>query len=151
MRWIFLCLMPLLLIGCGEAEIVKNQSPQALDLPPITPLLARADPLRGQALARQHCSSCHSFQANGHRSTGPGLWAIMGQEIGTRPGYFYSRRLRATAGTWDNESLNQYLYAPHHYLPGTNMQFTGLSHAQDRADLILWLHGLQAEAESVPP
>jgi len=110
---------------------------------PIEPLLANADPKRGEQLAKV-CVVCHTFNKGGPNKIGPNLWDVTEEEIAAVSNYQFSAALQADKGTkWDPERLNQWLYSPQSFAKGTKMTFAGFPKAQDRADVIAYLDTLK--------
>jgi cytochrome c len=71
---------------------------------------------------------------------GPNLYAVLGRDIGSRNGFAYSTALSEKTGEWDFAKLDRWLARPKLFAPGTKMPFAGLSNAQERADLIVYLN-----------
>ena len=53
-----------------------KQAPAAL--PPIAPLLAKADVAAGEAYAKKACGGCHTFYEGGKALVGPKLYDVVG-------------------------------------------------------------------------
>lgn len=113
-------------------------------LAPIGPLLAKADPKRGQGLTKV-CQVCHTFDKGGPNKIGPNLWGVAGGPIAEgHADYAFSDALQKDKGQkWDPEKLNEWLDSPQHFAPGTKMTFAGFPKAQDRADVIAYLQSLK--------
>ena len=105
---------------------------------PITPLLASADVAAGEK-AFKRCATCHSFEKGGPNKVGPNLYNVVGNQVGTVPGFAYSNALKAKGGQWGYDQLNAFLAKPKEWVPGTKMNFAGIKKAQDRANLIAFL------------
>ena len=115
----------------------------AAALEPIGPLLAKADPKRGEQLAKV-CQTCHTFNKGGPNKIGPNLWDVTEEQIASVPGYQFSAALeKDKSEKWDQEKLNQWLYNPQSFAKGTKMTFAGFPKAQDRADVIAYLDTLK--------
>src|SRR5690349_3438503 len=58
--------------------VPESQAPAAaakpVELPPIAPLLAKADVAQGESLAKKLCSQCHTFNEGGKAGVGPNLY-----------------------------------------------------------------------------
>lgn len=109
---------------------------------PIAPFMLHADMEHGGQLVRRICAQCHSLAAQGE-SAGPALAEVAGRPVASLPGYAYSSALHQHAEqTWDDQRLSDWLMSPARYAAGTRMSFAGLADAQDRADVISFLHTL---------
>ncbi len=130
--------------GAEQGAAAPAVQPAAAKLEPIAPLLAKADPKRGQQLTKV-CSVCHTFNKGEPNKIGPNLFGVAGGPIAEdRGGYAFSSALSADKGQkWDPEKLNAWLDDPQHFAPGTKMTFVGFPKAQDRADVIAYLQSLK--------
>jgi cytochrome c len=129
--------------GTAPPEQAAAQ-PAAPKLPPIEPLLAKADPKKGQQLTTP-CQVCHTFDKGGANKIGPNLWNVVGQPVGEdRGGFSFSDALEKHKGEkWTPEELNDWLDNPQHFAPGTKMTFAGYPQGQNRADVIKYLESLK--------
>ena len=119
----------------------------------IAGLLAHASAAKGEALAGEQCSACHSFDAGGASMVGPNLHGVAGGEIAAASGYDYSDALKHVGGRWTPERLSDWLTKPRAFAPGTRMGFAGIASAPARADVIAYLLSLaspKAEAATTP-
>jgi cytochrome c len=128
---------------------IESTSPDAgattekKELPPITPLLAKASVEKGAALAKKVCAQCHVFAKGAPPiPTGPDLWGVVGRARGST-GFAYSKAMKDLGGEWDAESINKFVHKPKDFLNGTKMSFPGLKKDEDRADLIAYLQTLR--------
>ncbi len=119
-------------------------------LPPLDPLLAKADPERGQAFTKKICVACHNFKEGGPNMVGPNLYGVVGRPRASVASYTYSSALKGKPGTWTYAELNQWLYKPSAYAPGTKMAYAGIGNDQTRADVIDYLHTLSATPLPLP-
>lgn len=118
--------------------------------PPFEALLAAADPAKGEAVFKK-CTSCHTITPGGANGIGPNLHGIMGQAIGKHAaGFAYSADLAGKGGNWDFASMSEWLSSPKKFAAGTKMSFAGLSSAEDRANLIVYLNA-QGSNLPLPP
>jgi cytochrome c len=131
----------------GVADTAKPTAPAAEAIPPVTPLLAKADVDHGAQIARQ-CQACHNFAKGGPNMVGPNLWGVVGGPHDHKADYSYSEALQKFPGNWDYESINKFITKPQAYVPGTKMGFAGLKKPEDRADVIAWL---RQQADSPVP
>jgi cytochrome c len=127
------------------AEDGKPAAPEG----PIAKLLASADVKRGEAAAKK-CIACHTFQKGGPNLVGPNLWGIVNRAKASVANFNYSQAMRAKGGNWSFEELNDYLLNPKKMVPGTNMNFPGITRASERADVILYLNSLSDNPAPLP-
>ena len=119
-------------------EITSSSVAQDVDIDPISQLLVSASLNDGEKIAKK-CVSCHNFQKGEPDKIGPNLFEIIGNSIGSKTGYAYSKAMASFGGKWGYEEINKFLYKPKQYMEGTKMNFAGLKKVEDRANLILWL------------
>ena len=122
-----------------EGVVEEGKSGSEAPEVPIATLLASADAARGEASFRK-CAACHTINQGGANGVGPNLWGVMGAPLGHNGAFAYSDALKGLGGNWDFERMAQWLHRPGRFAPGTKMTFAGLSDAQERADLILYLN-----------
>jgi cytochrome c len=129
--------------GAEQVAAAPAEQAAAAGPEPIEPLLAKADPKRGEQLVKV-CVTCHTFNKGEPNKIGPNLWDVTEEEIAAVPNYQFSAALQADKGQkWDPEKLNRWLYNPQSFAKGTKMTFVGLPKAQDRADVIAFLDTLK--------
>lgn len=135
---------PVFIVAGAPASSAPAEQAAAPKLEPIAPLLAKADPKKGEALTKV-CQTCHTFNKGEPNKIGPNLFDVVGEAIAEdRNGYAFSSALEADKGQkWDPEKLNAWLDDPQHFAPGTKMTFAGFPKAQDRADVIAYLQSLK--------
>ena len=114
--------------------------------PSLESLLASADVAAGEKVFGK-CAACHTINQGGASGIGPNLWATMGKPHGHVAGFAYSDALKSVAGNWDWASMDAWLTSPRKYASGTKMTFAGLSKAEDRANLIVYLN---AQGSNLP-
>ncbi|MCZ4353109.1 cytochrome c family protein [Roseovarius aestuarii] len=125
------------MIDTGSDE---GASAEAEAGPSLEELLASADIGKGERVFNK-CKACHKLE-KGENSTGPYLYGVVGRPVDTADGYGYSGALEKVVDVWTPEHLNGFLTKPGSYAPGTTMGFTGLSKAEDRANLIAFLDSI---------
>ena len=130
--------------GTEQAAVAPAEQGAAAGPEPIEPLLAKADPKKGEQLAKV-CTQCHTFDKGQPNKIGPNLWDVVGQPMGEdRGGYQFSSAMEAHKGDkWDTDELNKWLWRPQSLIKGTKMTFAGMPKAQDRADVIAYLDTLK--------
>jgi cytochrome c len=117
----------------GKAVVKKEEKPADL-----ASMMASADVDRGAKIFKK-CASCHSAEKGGGNKVGPNLFGIVGKARASTSGFSYSDAMKAKGGSWDKESINQFITKPKDFISGTKMAFPGLKKPQDRADVILFL------------
>ena len=140
---------PALKIDVQEAAAPAGAAAPA-QLPPIGPLLAKADVAAGEKYAKTVCASCHTFNQGGKPGVGPNLYGVVGGPHAHEQGFSYSEALKSKQGPWTFEALNEWLDKPSKYAPGTRMTFAGISKDQTRADVIAWLRTLSPNPVPLP-
>ena len=122
----------LLLAGCGgsksDAPIENSPEPIA---PPKT-AAAEMTPVQRGAKIYARCRACHTLDQDGKHKVGPNLWDVYGSVAGSKEGFAYSKAMRASGVTWDDETMDGYLKRPSAYMPGNKMTFIGLKKQEDR-------------------
>ncbi|MFC7536469.1 c-type cytochrome [Sphingomonas sp. GCM10030256] len=136
------------------AEVFRGERPEKMGYPiegveaegeggeaeqPIEFYLASADPAKGADVFKK-CQACHTVEQGQPNGLGPNLYATMGKPHGHVPGFAYSPALKGVPGSWDWNSMSEWLANPKKYAPGTKMTFAGLSNPQDRANVIAFLN-----------
>lgn len=116
---------------------------------PIEQLLAKADVARGENSAKK-CLACHTFDKGGRSLVGPNMWGIIGRPKASVPGFNYSAALKGKGGNWTIDDINQFIINPKGMVPGTNMTFTGVPRASERADIIAYLNSRSDNPAPLP-
>ena len=97
---------------------------------------------RCDAIQQRLCQSCHPSTAGEPHGVGPNLWGLAQRDIASAQGFDYSQSLKALAGRWDATRLDAFLSNPQAFAPGNHMTYAGVTDAEVRAELIVWLAGL---------
>lgn len=131
-------------IAVAEKPQANGEEAQKEAEVPFDTLLASADPVKGESIAKK-CVSCHSFDKGGPNKIGPNLWGVVGHKVASHEGFAYSEAIKNFKGSpnWDVASLNSFITKPGEYIKGTKMTFAGLNKAEDRAALIRYLQTLK--------
>jgi cytochrome c len=129
--------------GGEQAATAPAEQSAAAGPEPIEPLLAKADPKKGEQLTKV-CNQCHTFNKGGPNKIGPNLWGVTEENMGTVANYQFSTAMEAHKNEkWDADKLNQWLWKPQSLIKGTKMTFAGMPKAEDRADVIAYLDTLK--------
>jgi cytochrome c len=118
---------------------------------PIAPLLASADPKVGDQFAHRVCVACHTFDKGGKNGVGPNLYGVVGGPHDHEASFSYSPAMEKYKGQpWTFDALNEWLYKPNAYAPGTRMSFAGITNDKQRADVIAYLRSLSDNPVPLP-
>jgi cytochrome c len=135
----------------GAPSGATTAAPKPEELPPIAPLLAKADIQTGDKFVHTVCTACHSFNEGGKPIIGPNLYNVVGGPHDHEAGFNYSPALEKFKGQpWTFDALNHWLDDPAVYAPGTRMTFAGIPSAQQRADVIAYLRTLSPHPVPLP-
>jgi cytochrome c len=118
--------------------------------PQIAPLLASANPAKGEADMQKLCSTCHEWTKGAQAKVGPPLYGVVGRERASVPGFDYSSALKSKKGKWTYQTLSEWLTKPADFAPGTRMAFAGIGNEQERADIIAYLRTQADNPEPLP-
>lgn len=124
----------------AAVETKPGAGPAAPVVPPLEP---GGDAAAGQVAFGKKCSTCHTTEKGGPNKVGPNLFGIVGNKRAHLEGFAYSTGLQSKGGTWDDASLNEFLYKPAAYIKGTKMAFAGITNNKERADVIAFLNSLK--------
>ncbi len=115
----------------------------------IASYFAKATVEKGEALSKA-CQACHSLGKGESNKIGPNLYGVVDGPHAHRKDYSYSNAMASFKGTWDVQSISQFITKPKDYVPGTKMAFAGMKKPEDRASLILYLHSLSDSPKPLP-
>jgi cytochrome c len=119
---------------------------------PIAGLLATADVKTGDQFAHRVCVACHTFDKGGKNGVGPNLYGVVGGPHDHEPGFSYSAAMEKFKGQpWTFDALNEWLFKPSAYAPGTRMSYAGITNDKQRADVIAYLRSLSDNPVALPP
>ncbi len=142
---------PALNIAAAPAESTGGGAKPAGPAP-IAPLLASADVKAGDQFVHKVCVACHTFDKGGKPGVGPNLYGVVGGPHDHEPGFNYSPAMEKYKGQpWTFDALNEWLYKPSAYAPGTRMSFAGITNDKQRADVIAYLRTLADNPVPLPP
>lgn len=119
---------------------------------PIAALLATADVKTGDQFAHRVCVACHTFDKGGKNGVGPNLYGVVGGPHDHEAGFNYSPAMEKFKGQpWTFDALNEWLFKPSAYAPGTRMSYAGITNDKQRADVIAYLRSLSDNPVALPP
>jgi cytochrome c len=96
------------------------------------------DAARGERMYRA-CMACHSLEPN-RNMTGPSLAEVWNRTAGSLASFpRYSPALKSSGIVWTDDTLDQWIKDPQHFIPGNTMTFPGMKDARQRADLLTFL------------
>ena len=101
------------------------------------PALAEGDAEAGKKVFRK-CKACHTL-TEGKNKAGPSLFGIIGKPAAAVKGFKYSKAMKGSGLTWDEETITKYLAKPKALVPGTRMAFAGLKKEADVANVIAYI------------
>lgn len=101
------------------------------------PALAAGDADAGKKVFNK-CKACHSL-AEGKKKVGPSLFGIIGSGAAEVSGFKYSKAMKGSGLTWDEETLAKFLTKPRALVPGTRMAFAGLKKEADVENVIAYI------------
>jgi cytochrome c len=93
---------------------------------------------RGERMYRA-CVACHSLEPN-RNMTGPSLAEVWNRKAGSLASFpRYSPALKSSGIVWTDDTLDEWIKDPQHFIPGNTMTFQGMKDARQRADLLAFL------------
>ena len=117
-----------------SGEVFKGERPEEMGYPiegvvaegeggeaakPIEFYLASADPAKGEQVFKK-CTACHNADKGGANALGPNLWGVLGEPVGKGHGFPFSEALAGHGGTWDWNTLSEWLANPKKFAPTTS-------------------------------
>jgi cytochrome c len=105
---------------------------------PHRTLAQHGDAARGERMYRA-CAPCHVLEPD-RNMTGPSLAEIWNRKAGSLASFpRYSPALKSSGIIWNDDTLNEWIKDPQHFIPGNTMTFQGMKDARQRADLLAFL------------
>jgi cytochrome c len=104
---------------------------------------------RGERLYRA-CVACHSLVPDRHM-TGPSLAEVWNRRAGSLASFpRYSPALKSAGMVWNDDTLDEWIKDPQHFIRGNTMTFPGMKDAQQRADLLAYLKDVTQPGRAPP-
>src|SRR5262249_25664376 len=89
---------------------------------PYRALAESGNPTRGERMYRA-CVACHSLEPN-RNMTGPSLAEIWNRKSGSLASFpRYSPALKSAGIVWNDDTLDEWIKDPQHFVPGNTMTF----------------------------
>lgn len=127
--------------GGGEAVADKKEAEVAFEPAAVVSMIATANSENGAGTFKK-CLSCHSAEKGAAAKAGPNLWNVVGRNKGIEA-FAYSDALKAKSDEkWTFANLAAFVHGPKAYLPGTKMNFAGVTDPSDLADLLAYVRTL---------
>jgi cytochrome c len=105
---------------------------------PYRTMAEPGDAARGERMYRA-CVACHSLEPN-RNMTGPSLADMWNRKSGSLASFpRYSPALKSAGIIWNDDTLDEWIKDPQHFIPGNTMTFPGMKDARQRADLLAFL------------
>ncbi len=102
-----------------------------------SPVFAQGDADAGKKVFNK-CKACHAL-VEGRKKVGPSLFGVIGRGAAEVGGFKYSKAMKGSGLTWDEETLAKFLTKPKALVPGTRMAFAGLKKEADVANVIAFI------------
>jgi cytochrome c len=85
------------------------------------------------------CAACHSLEPD-RNMTGPSLADLWNRKSGGLLSFpRYSPALKSAGIIWNDDTLDEWIKDPQHFIPGNTMTFPGIKESRQRADLLAYL------------
>jgi len=99
---------------------------------------AAGDAAKGKKVFNK-CKVCHEIKSTGKKKQGPALAGIIGRPAASVEGFKYSKAMKASGLTWDEETLHKFLTKPKKLVKKTKMSFAGLKKEKDRNNVLAYI------------
>jgi cytochrome c len=134
----------------GVEEAGAEGAAAVIEGPALAELLAVATAEKGASLYKR-CATCHTINQGGANGTGPNLYGILGAKHAHIASFNYSDAMKAKAAEpWTWEAMDAWIKNPKAAIPKNKMSFAGISKAEDRAALLIYLNQNSANPLPLP-
>ena len=103
---------------------------------------AAGDAKAGAAVFKR-CEVCHTDDKGGGDGLGPNLFGVVGRKAASQPSFGYSAQLKKANLVWNEATLTKWVAGPARMVPGTKMQFAGITSKKQQADVVAFLTTLK--------
>ena len=91
----------------------------------------------------KRCAVCHTDDKGGGDGLGPNLFGVVGRKAASEPGFAYSAPLKKSGIVWNEATLTKWVASPQRMVPGTKMQFAGITSKTQQANVVAFLASLK--------
>lgn len=91
----------------------------------------------------KRCAVCHTDDKGGGDGLGPNLFGVVGRKAASKPGFAYSAALQKSGIVWNDATLTKWVAGPGRVVPGTKMQFAGITSKSQQANVVAFLATLK--------
>ncbi|MDB5734688.1 MAG: cytochrome c family protein [Alphaproteobacteria bacterium] len=91
----------------------------------------------------KRCAVCHTDDKGGGDGLGPNLFGVVGRKAASQPGFAYSAPLKKSGIVWNEATLTKWVSGPQRMVPGTKMQFAGITSKTQQANVVAFLTSLK--------
>jgi len=112
------------------------------------PTVASADDVEAGKKVYKKCVACHAIGPGAKKKVGPPLNGVIGRAAGSAEGFKYSKAMKNSGITWDEENFLEYIANPKKKIPGNKMIFPGIKDEDDREDLFAYVSQFDAEGNT---
>jgi cytochrome c len=94
------------------------------------------------------CAPCHGVGPGAKNKVGPHLNGVVGRAAGSAESFKYSKAMKNSGITWDQETFLEFIASPKKKIPGTKMVFPGIKDEIDRENLFAYVEQFDAEGNT---
>jgi cytochrome c len=91
----------------------------------------------------KRCAVCHTDDKGEGDGLGPNLFGVVGRKAASEAGFAYSAPLKKSGIIWTEANLTKWVAGPGRMVPGTKMQFAGITSKTQQANVVAFLASLK--------
>ena len=114
----------------------------------VLPAVASAQDVDAGKKVYKKCAACHAVGPGAKNKVGPHLNGVIGRAAGSGEGFKYSKAMKDSGITWDEEIFLEYIANPKKRIPGNKMIFPGIKDEEDREDLFAYVEQFDADGNT---